>query len=36
MWREAVSLREQNIASAEDIDKVVKYGFGVRMPFSGL
>lgn len=35
MWREAISLREQNIASAEDIDKVVKYGFGVRMPFIG-
>ena len=35
MWREAVSLREKNVASAEDIDKVVKYGFGVRMPFIG-
>lgn len=35
MWREAISLREKNIASAEDIDKVVKYGFGVRMPFIG-
>ena len=35
MWREAISLRERNIASAEDIDKVVKYGFGVRMPFLG-
>ena len=35
MWREAISLREKNIASAEDIDKVVKYGFGIRMPFIG-
>lgn len=35
MWREAISLMENNIASAEDIDKVVKYGFGVRMPFIG-
>ena len=35
MWREAMSLREKNIASAEDIDKVVKYGFGARMPFIG-
>jgi 3-hydroxybutyryl-CoA dehydrogenase len=35
MWREAISLQENNIASAEDIDKVVKYGFGVRMPFIG-
>jgi 3-hydroxybutyryl-CoA dehydrogenase len=35
MWREAVSICEQGIASAEDIDKVVKYGFGARMPFIG-
>ena len=35
LWREAISLRENEIASAEDIDKVVKYGFGVRMPFIG-
>jgi len=35
MWREAISLRENKIASAEDIDKVVKYGFGLRMPFIG-
>jgi 3-hydroxybutyryl-CoA dehydrogenase len=35
MWREAISLCEKNIASAEDIDKVVKYGFGARMPFIG-
>jgi len=35
MWREAISLREKNVASAEDIDKVVKYGFGIRMPFIG-
>jgi 3-hydroxybutyryl-CoA dehydrogenase len=35
MWREAISLKENNIASAEDIDKVVKYGFGIRMPFIG-
>jgi 3-hydroxybutyryl-CoA dehydrogenase len=35
MWREAISLKENKIASAEDIDKVVKYGFGIRMPFIG-
>jgi 3-hydroxybutyryl-CoA dehydrogenase len=35
IWREAISLRQKNIASAEDIDKVVKYGFGARMPFIG-
>jgi 3-hydroxybutyryl-CoA dehydrogenase len=35
MWREAISLCEKQVASAEDIDKVVKYGFGARMPFIG-
>ena len=35
MWREAISLCDKNVASAEDIDKVVKYGFGARMPFIG-
>jgi len=35
MWREAMSLAEKNIASPEDIDKVVKYGFGLRLPFIG-
>jgi len=35
LWREAISLQENKIASAEDIDKVVKYGFGIRMPFIG-
>jgi 3-hydroxybutyryl-CoA dehydrogenase len=35
MWREAISLCDNGIASAEDIDKVVKYGFGLRMAFIG-
>ena len=35
MWREAVSLCDKGVASAADIDKVVKYGFGARMPFIG-
>jgi 3-hydroxybutyryl-CoA dehydrogenase len=35
LWREAISLLANKIASAEDIDKVVKYGFGLRMPFIG-
>ncbi len=35
MWREAVSLYDKKVASTEDIDKVVKYGFGARMPFIG-
>jgi 3-hydroxybutyryl-CoA dehydrogenase len=35
MWREAISICEKGIADAEDIDKVVKYGFGMRMAFIG-
>jgi len=35
MWREAISLAEKKIASPEDIDKVVKYGFGLRLAFLG-
>lgn len=35
MWREAISICENNIASAEDVDKVVKYGFGLRLAFIG-
>ncbi len=35
MWREAISICENHIASAEDVDKVVKYGFGLRLAFIG-
>ena len=35
MWREAISMVEKGVAEAEDIDKVVKYGFGLRCPFIG-
>lgn len=35
MWREAVSMVEKGIASPEDIDKVVKNGFGLRCAFLG-
>ncbi|MCX7816903.1 MAG: 3-hydroxyacyl-CoA dehydrogenase family protein [Syntrophales bacterium] len=35
MWREAFSLCDRGIATPEDIDKVVKYGFGARMFFLG-
>ncbi len=35
LWREAMSLVEIGIASPEDIDAVVKFGFGLRMPFLG-
>lgn len=35
LWREAISLVEKGIAVPEDIDRVVKYGFGLRLPFMG-
>jgi 3-hydroxybutyryl-CoA dehydrogenase len=35
LWREAISLVEKGIAAPEDIDKVVKYGFGLRLAFLG-
>lgn len=35
MAREAISLLENGIASAEDIDTVVKWSLGVRMIFTG-
>jgi 3-hydroxybutyryl-CoA dehydrogenase len=35
MWREAISLVAKGIAKPEDIDKVVKYGFGLRLAFIG-
>lgn len=36
MFREAIYLLEQNVASAEDIDKVVKYTMGMRYASIGL
>jgi 3-hydroxybutyryl-CoA dehydrogenase len=35
LWREAISLVEKGITNPEDIDRVVKYGFGLRLPFLG-
>ncbi len=35
LFREALSLFEQGVASPEDIDRVVKYSFGSRFPFIG-
>ena len=35
LWREAMSLVQAGIASPEDIDAVVKFGFGLRTPFLG-
>ncbi len=35
LQREAMSLVEAGVASAEDVDRVVKYGFGLRLAFLG-
>lgn len=35
MWREAISLLDQGVASAEDIDNAVMLTFGARLPFMG-
>ncbi len=35
MWREAITLVAEGIAAAEDIDKVVKFGFGMRCAVLG-
>lgn len=35
MMREEISLVEQGFASAEDVDTVVRYGFGVRFVAAG-
>lgn len=35
MWREALSLLDQGVASVEDIDKAVMLTFGARLPFMG-
>ncbi len=35
MWREAIELVGQGVASAEDVDKVVKMTFGLRLPVVG-
>jgi len=35
LWREAISLVEKGIASAEDVDRVVKSAFGLRLAFLG-
>jgi 3-hydroxybutyryl-CoA dehydrogenase len=34
--REAMSLVENDVASVEDIDTVIKYSLALRMPFSGI
>jgi len=35
LWREAISLVEKGIATAEDVDRVVKFSFGLRLAFIG-
>jgi 3-hydroxybutyryl-CoA dehydrogenase len=35
LWREAMSLVQAGIGTPEDIDAVVKFGFGLRMPLIG-
>ena len=35
LYREAISIVEQGIASAEDVDLCIKAGFGLRMPVYG-
>jgi 3-hydroxybutyryl-CoA dehydrogenase len=35
LWREAISLAQAGIGTPEDIDDVVKFGFGLRMPLIG-
>ncbi len=35
LWREAIKLVEDGIASAEDVDTVVKSAFGLRLAFLG-
>ena len=33
LWREAISIVENGIASAEDVDTAVKTSFGLRLPY---
>jgi 3-hydroxybutyryl-CoA dehydrogenase len=35
LWREAISIVEQGIAAPEDVDRVIKMGFGLRLPTVG-
>lgn len=35
LWREAIKLVENGIANAEDVDKVVRNAFGLRLAFLG-
>jgi 3-hydroxybutyryl-CoA dehydrogenase len=35
LWREAISIVEHGIAEPEDVDRVIKMGFGLRLPTVG-
>jgi 3-hydroxybutyryl-CoA dehydrogenase len=35
LWREAIAVVEQGIASPEDVDQVARYTFGLRLPALG-
>jgi len=35
LWREAMSIVQHGIAAPDGIDEVVKFGFGLRMPYIG-
>jgi 3-hydroxybutyryl-CoA dehydrogenase len=35
LWREAIEIVDQGIASAEDVDRVAKMTFGLRLPVLG-
>jgi 3-hydroxybutyryl-CoA dehydrogenase len=35
LWREALSIVDQGIAEAAEVDEVVKMGFGIRLPVLG-
>ncbi len=35
LWREAISIVEQEIADPETVDEVIKNGFGIRLPVLG-
>jgi 3-hydroxybutyryl-CoA dehydrogenase len=35
LWREAISIVEQEIADAATVDECVRYGFGLRLPVLG-
>lgn len=35
LWREAMSLVQQGIATPEGVDEVVRFSFGIRLPYLG-